>query len=418
MVLYNFINLKGYKILAPPGPTYWPTSLRKKPDILDIFVSNTPHNLFCATINLLEPCSDHSTVLLTVSASPPIRPSLPKLFHHSTNRLKFHDLVDQNINLRVSLKSPQEIDTVINNLTNVIQSAAWASGPTKIQYLNVTPSVPEHIRFLISNKLRARAAYQRSRLPSHKRIFNNLSNSLKKILAKHKNQSFVNHLSNLSPNNGSQWTATKSLLKYEPPLVPIINPHGGFASTYVEKAELFKEHLTETFTPHPDIQIPSHTDIVNRLLDIPPSIPPTVKHFSPGEVKFAIQKYSLKKSPGFDLITAKVASSILPNTQFGFRSAHSSIHQLHRLVDAISFSLEKKSYCSCVFLDISQAFDRVRDGTSFSGLAKISTGVPQGVSSLLYYTTSTLPINPPLRTLLLRSLPMTRLLSLSMIILT
>ncbi|VVC42097.1 Endonuclease/exonuclease/phosphatase [Cinara cedri] len=52
-VLYNFINLKGYSILAPPGPTYWPTSLRKKPDILDIFVSNTPHNLFCVATNLL-----------------------------------------------------------------------------------------------------------------------------------------------------------------------------------------------------------------------------------------------------------------------------------------------------------------------------------------------------------------------------
>ncbi|KAL4132327.1 hypothetical protein QTP88_009498 [Uroleucon formosanum] len=255
--------------------------------------------------------TNNPRVLLTVSASPPIRPSLPKLFHHSTNRLKFHDLVDQNINLR------------------------------KIQYSNVNPSVPEHI-------------------------------------------------------------PTKSLLKYKPPLVPIINPHGGFASTDVEKAELFKEHLTETFSPHPDIQIPSHTDIVNRLLDIPPSTSPAVKHFSPGEVKFAIQKYSLKKSPGFDLITAEVARSlpkkvivlltviynapILPNTQFGFRSAHSSIHQLHRLIDAISFSLEKKSYCSCVFLDISQAFDRVRVGTSFSGLAKISAGVPQeGILSPLLY---------------------------------
>jgi len=29
----------------------------------------------------------------------------------------------------------------------------------------------------------------------------------------------------------------------------MINPHGGIASTDVEKAELFKKHLTETFTP-------------------------------------------------------------------------------------------------------------------------------------------------------------------------
>ena len=140
LVLYNFINLKGYTILAPPKPTYWPTSLRKKPDILDIFVSNMPRNLFCSTTNLLEPCSDHSAVLLTISACPPIRPTLPKLFHHSTDRLKFHDLVNKNINLKVSLKSPQEIDAIINNLTKVIQFAAWASGPTEIQYSNVAPS--------------------------------------------------------------------------------------------------------------------------------------------------------------------------------------------------------------------------------------------------------------------------------------
>jgi len=218
--------------------------------------------------------------------------------------------VDQNIKLKVSLKSPQEIDLAINNLTNVIQSAVWASGPTKMQCPNITPSLPEHIRILIPIKRRARAAYQRSRLPSNKRIYNNLSNSLKKILAKHKNQSFFNYLSNLSPNNGSLWTASKSLLKYKPSLVPIINPNGGFATTDPEKADLFKEHLSETFTPHSDIQIPIHTDIVNRYLDIPLPISPAVKHFSPGDVKFAIQKHSLKKSPGFDLITAEVARSL------------------------------------------------------------------------------------------------------------
>ena len=51
--------------------------------------------------------------------------------------------------------------------------------------------------------------------------------------------------------------------------------------------------------------------------------------------------------------------NLLPNYQFGFRAHHSTIHQVHRLVDSISFALEKKMYCSCVFLDIQQAFDRV-----------------------------------------------------------
>ncbi|KAL4130849.1 hypothetical protein QTP88_008228 [Uroleucon formosanum] len=112
------------------------------------------------------------------------------------------------------------------------------------------------------------------------------------------------------------------------------------------------------------------------------------------------------------------SNNIIPNTQFGFRASHATTHQLHRLVDAISFSLEKKKYCSCVFLDVSQAFDRVwhegllfkikaflpttyflliksyltdrhfqvKFGSSFSNIEKISAGVPQGgiLSPILY----------------------------------
>jgi hypothetical protein len=54
-----------------------------------------------------------------------------------------------------------------------------------------------------------------------------------------------------------------------------------------------------------------------------------------------------------------ITNNILPPSQFGFRTNHSTIHQIHRLVDAISTTLERKQYCTCAFLDISQAFDRV-----------------------------------------------------------
>ncbi|KAL4125774.1 hypothetical protein QTP88_010014 [Uroleucon formosanum] len=53
-------------------------------------------------------------------------------------------------------------------------------------------------------------------------------------------------------------------------------------------------------------------------------------------------------------------NKIIPNSQYGFRAHHSSIHPLHRLTDAISSSLELKKYCSGVFLAIAQAFDKSR----------------------------------------------------------
>ena len=49
----------------------------------------------------------------------------------------------------------------------------------------------------------------------------------------------------------------------------------------------------------------------------------------------------------------------IPEHQFGFRKEHSTIQQCHRLSDSINRALEKLEYCSAVFLDISQAFDKV-----------------------------------------------------------
>ena len=119
----------------------------------------------------------------------------------------------------------------------------------------------------------------------------------------------------------------------------------------------------------------------------------------------------------------------VPDYQFGFRAKHSTIHQVHRVVDAVSFALEKKGYCTCAFLDVSQAFDRVwhegllyklkkflhptyyiilksyladryfqvHYGSSNSNIAGIAAGVPQGgiLSPILFNIyTSDQPTTP------------------------
>lgn len=53
------------------------------------------------------------------------------------------------------------------------------------------------------------------------------------------------------------------------------------------------------------------------------------------------------------------STNLLPDYQFGFRQQMSALHQAHRIVNAIANSLEKKEFCNAVFLDISQAFDKV-----------------------------------------------------------
>lgn len=67
----------------------------------------------------------------------------------------------------------------------------------------------------------------------------------------------------------------------------------------------------------------------------------------------------------FEKILAKhIISSMednhqIPPHQFGFRQKHSTIEQVHRVVNQIKSDLDTKKYCSAVFLDITQAFDKV-----------------------------------------------------------
>ena len=49
----------------------------------------------------------------------------------------------------------------------------------------------------------------------------------------------------------------------------------------------------------------------------------------------------------------------IPQHQFGFRQAHSTVQQCHRLTDIINKALENHRYCTAAFLDVSQAFDKV-----------------------------------------------------------
>jgi hypothetical protein len=49
----------------------------------------------------------------------------------------------------------------------------------------------------------------------------------------------------------------------------------------------------------------------------------------------------------------------IPSHQFGFRENHSTVQQIHRITHKIHQALENKGYCTSVFLDVRQAFDKI-----------------------------------------------------------
>ena len=56
--------------------------------------------------------------------------------------------------------------------------------------------------------------------------------------------------------------------------------------------------------------------------------------------------------------------NLIPTHQFGFRDHHSTIDQVHRIVNFVENTMDKENVCSAAFLDVSQALEKVW----FSGL--------------------------------------------------
>jgi hypothetical protein len=49
----------------------------------------------------------------------------------------------------------------------------------------------------------------------------------------------------------------------------------------------------------------------------------------------------------------------MPPYQLGFKNQHSTVQQTYRIIHTIHQALEDKQYCTSVFSDVSQAFDKI-----------------------------------------------------------
>jgi hypothetical protein len=158
-----------------------------------------------------------------------------------------------------------------------------------------------------------------------RKIINQHSNKLKSNLQEMRNESFKHYVSNLKTDDNSVWKPIKNRRKPASTLPPIrkySTPPGPWAKSVKEKADLFVEHLSEVFSPHNNDPVPE---------------------------KRILKKINKDLTP-YDLI---------PNLQFGFRQAHSTVQQCHRITDVINKAMENRQYYTAVFLDVSQAFDKV-----------------------------------------------------------
>jgi hypothetical protein len=440
-MLLQAINTKSCSFLSARKPTYWPADIRKVPDLLDFFITKGIANSYMDVENVEDLTSDHTPLLLTISSTVTKKRKRVTLTNKCTNWETFRDELDQIIELKVRLKTTQELDNQAQHLIDAIRKAASLATPVPKSDTVQDVCYPLEVRNLIVERRRARRTWNQTRYPGDKTIFNRISNKLNRLIKDIKRESFEDRLANLSADADKDYSLWKATRRLKRPIqqVPPLKYNGRWLRRDEEKAELFAEHLESVFQPHP---IQSEIKPVKHYQETQPFSPVT-----PYEVAQEIDNnINSKKAPGIDEISPGVLKELsrkgivfltyifnaclrlehvpfcfktaqiimikkpdkpanevtsyrpisllsaisklfeklllkrlkplvdLPEHQFGFRSHHSTIDQIHRVTSIIEKALEEKKYCSAVLIDISQAFDRVWHAGLISKLSKLLPG--------------------------------------------
>lgn len=118
-LFYNFINTNNFNIFPLIGHYLLGKNL--------IYLLQKYSAIYTALLIILYLNSNHCSVLLYISTSALICIKLVKLFFSFTNCLQFQNILNEQVNPKIKLNSNLDIDEAVNNLTTLIQLAAWVA---------------------------------------------------------------------------------------------------------------------------------------------------------------------------------------------------------------------------------------------------------------------------------------------------
>jgi len=303
--LYKAVQKLGRNVLSTGKPTYWPTDKLKIPDLIDFFIISKISPSLVAVEDYVDLDSDHTPVFLKLYEKPIMVENTLSLVNKFTDWKYFQHMLENTETSVLPISNADDLDNEVLCFTQRIQHAAWCSTP---KFGNKTPKIkyPRYIKDLIIKRRKLRRKWHQSRSPADKSNFNRGNDVLRREIRKYKNECFNTHLQSLSADKISDyslWKAAKNVnrpIRHAPPIKMNDN---SWAKTDQQKVDAFAEHLKNTFTPNEgDQTLPINEVWLERRV----RIPKVTSH----EVVAEIKRMKMKKSPGFDWITAEILHNL------------------------------------------------------------------------------------------------------------
>jgi hypothetical protein len=123
-------------------------------NLLDFFITNGVSTDYMDVVPSYDLSSDHSPIILTVSKFIIHRTIIPTLHNKNTKWTQFQNIIEEEIELNISLKNQNEIDAAITTLTTTLIRAAKQAKP-QTDKQKQTKTLPLEIKKLVAIKSKA-----------------------------------------------------------------------------------------------------------------------------------------------------------------------------------------------------------------------------------------------------------------------
>jgi hypothetical protein len=320
--LLQMTNGLNINISAPSEPTHYPWQVRYQPDILDITLhKNVSAPIFQQVLPELD--SDHLPILISFFLRPESTSCSQRLINGKINWDAFKRELDNSLphvdlqNLYTKDGIDQEVHILTASIKSSVHAATYRHFPVRS---NDFTHPPLRILRLIKEKHKARRKWMRFRLPQYKIRLNTLTRVVKQELDVYRIQSYKQYLSEIDPNDGNMWHATKRLLR-SPTVIPTLTDNGMNFESDLQKCNVLADFYENAFKPNDIIDYETATAVTNSLQEPYFTAELPFRPTSPSEINDIIRKLPLKKSPGSDL----VPNIVLKNLTFKATSRLASV---------------------------------------------------------------------------------------------
>lgn len=311
-ILHSEMSRKQFVIHHSPTPTYHPPQTRAThPSTIDVCITNNIH-----TISQIESqialSSDHNPIIFSIYCSSQHVPRKTTLRYDKADWSKFQKHISDNINVTNTITNTAAIDTEINVITDLLNTAIDISVPKTSQKTH-TLHIPLPIKHMMSERNTLRRKWQRTHCPKVRIRINSLTRQIHRECMELKNKIFNTNIASLDKSSKKFWQVTKALKNQTNVIPPLRNVNTtNRYTTNTDKANAIascfaKAHLTtHHWISHTAEQIVNES-IINLNNSPQNNITDTYKfHTKPTEIRCIIKNMKNNKAPGLDNINNTV----------------------------------------------------------------------------------------------------------------